>query len=68
MRGLKRLEEGEKAIVFSEWGDMLTILSQALDANGIGVLDLLALLVQQYLLASHLVGGRSREQAKEPHA
>jgi hypothetical protein len=39
VRGLKRLKEGEKAIVFSEWDDMLKILSKALDANGIGVLD-----------------------------
>ena len=59
MRGLKRLKEGEKAIVFSEWENVLMILSQALDDNGIGLLDLLALLVQQYLLARYLVGGRS---------
>ena len=51
VRGLKRLKEGEKAIVFSEWEDMLKLLSHALALNGIGGLDFLALLVQQYLLA-----------------
>ncbi len=51
VRGLKRLKEGEKAIVFSEWDDMLKLLSHALRLNGIGGLDLLALLVHQYLLA-----------------
>jgi SNF2 family DNA or RNA helicase len=54
VRGLKQLKEGEKAIVFSEWEDMLKLLSHALDLNGIGGLDLLALLVQQHLLAISL--------------
>ena len=35
VRGLKRLPDGEKAIVFSEWEDMLKLLSHALDANDI---------------------------------
>ena len=35
VRALKSLEEGEKAIVFSEWEDMLALLSHALKKNGI---------------------------------
>jgi E3 ubiquitin-protein ligase SHPRH len=35
VQGLKRLPDGEKAIVFSEWEDMLELLSHALHANGI---------------------------------
>lgn len=35
VRGLKRLQDGEKALVFSEWEDMLGLLSHALEKNGI---------------------------------
>ena len=35
VRGLMSLPAGEKAIVFSEWEDMLALLSHALTANGI---------------------------------
>ena len=35
VRAIKKLEDGEKAIVFSEWEDMLQLLSHALKTNGI---------------------------------
>lgn len=35
VRALKRLQDGEKALVFSEWEDMLGLLSHALEKNGI---------------------------------
>ena len=35
VRAIKKLEDVEKAIVFSEWEDMLQLLSHALQTNGI---------------------------------